>query len=390
MVPTLNRLSAAVVTLAWGALWANPSAARAEVDECVDAAAQELGARVERRELAFLLPGEPAVFTHRYAGEGCVAFLAVSRPSQDLDLQVLASSGLELARDTAQRAWAYASHCGVAGQRVHLSVRSHTRGRFAFAVLSGAPPERPDLGRRVGACFAGEPGRAEAPSAHALTPTEDPLGPLLEGIVRDQGWPTPAIQHGRLREGRGSVRLGVEAGRCYLVVARSTDPTLFAEAWLANERWRSPPHRRAILRGCPTVDGELEVGLGGRGDAAYAIAVASLPLPADAPANGAGAAALAVLAESAGGASAVVVRRVHLTRGERITLDHAPAAPCVSLSAIPASGDLADVRLRVVGGPHDASPDPESTVHVCVEGPLRLEVSAIRGAGTAWVLEHRP
>ena len=388
MVPTLNRLSAAVAALAWGALWAHPSAARAEVDECVDAAAQELGARVERREGAFLLPGEPAVFTHRYASEVCVAFIAVSRPSQDLDLQVLASSGLELARDTAQRAWAYASHCGVAGQRVQLSVRSHSRGRFAFAVLSGAPPERPDLGRRVGACFAGEPGRAEPPSEHALTPTDDPLGPLLEGIVRDQGWPAPTIQHGRLREGRGSVRLGVEAGRCYLVVARSSDPTLFAEAWLANERWRSPPHRRAILRGCPTVDGELEVGLGGRGDAAYAIAVASLPLPADAPANGAGAAALAVLQERAG--EATVVRRVHLMRGENITLDHTPGTPCVSLSAIPASGDLAGVRLRVVGGPHDASPDPESTVHVCGEEALRLEVSATRGAGTAWVLEQRP
>jgi len=359
---------------------AAPAAAQ-EPARCAAEAARSVGATVTRSTERFALPGRPELEAYTFPRESCVAFLAVSRPAQDLGLRILAPSGLELARDTAARAWAYASHCGVAGQRVQVIVSSPHRGRFALVTLEGAPPERPDLGRRVGACFAGEPGRARGPVAHrSPRESERALAGAAARVVERFGWPAPRIEHGRLRAGRASATLGVEAGRCYLIVVRSSDPTVVAEARVGTERWRTPPHRRALLRECPSVDGLLEVFVGGAGEAAYAMAVAELPRPRWAPPASAGAAALAPIGEPR------ALERFHLRVGERMGVTHAVDG-CATLMAVPASGDLADLRLRVRDGPSDESGDPSSAVHVCRSGTLSLEVRAARGAGEVWLLE---
>lgn len=358
-------------------------ATTAVAQECVEQAARSLGAEIVEHHEGFALPGRPEVFAYTYPAESCVAFLAVSRPAQDLDLQVLAPSGLELARDTASRAWAWSSHCGVAGQRVHATVRTPTRGRFALAVLRGAPPERPDLGRRVGACFAGEPGRATDAVDHRNPPEESrDLAGAVERVAVGLGWPAPRIEHGRLRGGRASATYGVEAGRCYLVVVRSTDATVVAEAVVGGERWRTPPHRRGVVRGCPGVDGTLEVFIGGGREAGYAIGVAELPRPEWAPPSSAGAAALAP-AEG----EPRVLARVHLRPGDRMPVAVEPSADCVSLAAVPADGDLSDLRLAVTGGPSDESPDAMATVHLCGSGARQVELRAARGTGTGWLVE---
>lgn len=358
-------------------------AAPATAQPCATRAAADMGAVVLERSERFALPGRPEVFPYTYPAESCVAFLAVSRPEQDLDLRVLAPSGLELAHDTASRAWAYGSHCGVAGQRVHATVSTASRGHFQLLVLQGAPPDRPDLGRRIGDCFAGEPGRANEPVAHRSPPEDErALAGAVERVVESFGWPAPRVEHGRLRNGRSSTTLGMEAGRCYLVVVRSTDPTVVAEATLPGERWRTPPHRRAVLRGCPPVDAAAELFIGGAQDAAYAIGVAELPRPDWAPPSSLGAAAVA---PSRG--EPRLVARFHLREGERMPIDLAPSSTCVTLAAVPAGGDLADLRLSVVGGPSDASPDPAATVHLCGSGPRTLQVRAAHGSGSAWILE---
>ncbi|MBO6937258.1 MAG: hypothetical protein JJ863_19965 [Deltaproteobacteria bacterium] len=359
-------------------------AAPAGAQDCAERAAEAIGADVLERNERFALPGRPEIFPYTYPAESCVAFLAVSRPEQDLDLHVLAPSGLELERDTAHRAWAYGSHCGVAGQRVHATVSTHVQGRFELLVLRGAPPERPDLGRRIGDCFSGEPGRANDPVAHR-SPEEDEreLTGAVERVAVGLGWPTPRTEHGRLRDGRASSTLGVEAGRCYLVVVRSTDPTVVAEAVLPGDRWRTAPHRRAILRGCPDVDATLELFVGGAADAAYVVGIAELPRPSWAPPSSAGAAALATW-----GAEPRIVGRFHLRAGDRMAVTHEPGGECVTLSAVPASGDLGDLRVSIVGGSSDPSPDAASMVHHCGhDGALALEVGAARGAGEGWLLE---
>ncbi len=358
-------------------------AAPASAQECAQRAAEALGAEILEHDERFALPGQPEVFPYTYPAESCVAFLAVSRPEQDLDLRVLAPSGLELGRDTASRAWAYGSHCGVAGQRVHATVTTHTLGHFELLVLRGAPPERPDLGRRIGDCFAGEPGRANDPVAHR-SPAEDEraLSGAVERVARALGWPEPRTEHGRLREGRATTTLGVEAGRCYLIVVRSTDPTVVAEGVLPTARWRTPPHRRAILRGCPDVDAPLEVFVGGAHDAAYAIGIAELSRPDWAPPSSEGAAALAPRS-----GEPRLVGRFHLRAGERMALEVTTSSECVTLAAVPANGDLADLRLSVEGGASDPSPDPASMVHLCGQERRQVEVRAARGEGVGWLLE---
>lgn len=364
------------------ALVAAPVAAQGPL-RCAETAAEAIGATVVERAEAFALPGRPEPEPFTYRAESCVAFLAVSRPEQDLDLRILAPSGLELARDTAARAWAYASHCGVGGQQVRAVVDSTTRGHFALLVLRGAPPERPDLGRQVGACFAGEPGRASEPVAHRSPPdSESSLAGAAARVVERLGWPEPRIEHGRLREGRARSTFGVEAGQCYLIAVRSSDPTVVAEAVVGSERWRTPPHRRAILRECPAVDGLLELFVGGARDAAYAVAIAQLPRPSWAPSSSVGAAALATIADEPR-----IVSRFHLRAGESMALSHVVSGGCATLMALPAAGNLADLRLQVDGGPSDRSPDPASTVHVCPAGPLELRVRAARGEGAVWLLE---
>ncbi len=366
------------------AVAATPVAAQESL-RCAEDAAEAIGATVLERHEHFALPGRSEPEPYTYRSESCVAFLAVSRAEQDLDLRVLAPSGLELERDTAARAWAYASHCGVAGQEVQAVVETPTRGRFALVVLQGAPPERPDLGRRVGECFAGEPGRASEPVAHRNPPeNERTLAAAATAVVEALGWPHPRVEHGRLRARRWRTSFGVEAGRCYLIAVRSSDATVVAEAVVGDERWRTPPHRRAILRECPSVDGmlELSVGGGGDGDAAVAVAIAELPRPSWAPPSSAGAAALASAVDEPR-----VLERFHLRAGQRMPVSHTVGGECATVMAVPADGDLADLRLRVAGGPDDRSPDPAATVHVCPDGPLDLEVRATRGDGTVWLLE---
>lgn len=354
-----------------------------EPPACAERAARAIGATVASSSERFALPGRPEIEGYTYRSESCVAFLAVSRPEQDLDLRVLTPSGLELERDTSARAWAYATHCGVAGQRVQVVVSSPTRGRFALVALEGAPPERPDLGRQLGRCFAGEPGRAAEPVGHRSVPeSAEGLAAAAARVVERLGWPEPRVEHGRLRDGRASLTLGVEAGRCYLIVGRSTDPTVVVEGLVGPDRWRTPPHRRALLRECPSVDGLLEVFVGGAADAAFALAVADLPRPAWAPSSSVGAAALAPMAEEPR-----IVDRFHLRAGERLRASHAVSGECATLMAVPATGDLADLRLRVAGGPSDESADPAAAVHVCPGERVALEVRAERGAGAVWLVE---
>ena len=349
--------------------------------DCPGRAAAALEAEIADRSERFALPGRPEVFAYTYSLESCVAFLAVSRPEQDLNLRVLAPSGLELARDTAPRAWAYASHCGVAGQRVHAVVSTPTRGQFELLVLRGAPPDRPDLGRRIGACFAGEPGRAADTAGHHSPPEDEgALAGAVERIVEALGWPAPRVEHGRLRGGRSRLSVGVEAGRCYLVVVRSSDPTVVVEGRMSGGRWTTPPHRRAVLRECPSRDARLELLVAGGGDAGFAVGIAELPRPAWGPPSSAGAAALAPIP-----AEPELLSRFHLRRGDRIEVE-LEVAECVTLAAVPADGDLSDLRLSVEGGPSDPSPDPASLVHLCAAGTHRVELRAARGGGMAWLL----
>ena len=360
MVRTLTTLA--------GLFAAVTTAAQAPEAACARLGAEAVGAGVERLEEAFALPGRPEVFVHDYAEATCVVFLAVSRPSQDLDLQVLGSSGLELGRDDASRPWAWAAHCGAAGQRIAVSVSTRVRGRFALAVLRGAPPERPDLGRRVGGCFAGERGRsADRDARGGGEPSDDELGEMAGRLVVERG--EPELRHGRLREGRATVAVGVEAGRCYSVAARSDEPGLHIEGDLAGVRWRTPPNRRAILEACPEVDGELEIWLDGLGDARFVVAIASAE-PAPRPDG--------------------LVARLHLEAGESIRLEHRPGAPCVTLRAEPVGEEPIDLRLRVLGGPSDTQPAPKAEVHVCAPGSVQLEVQAARGGGSVVVSETLP
>ena len=260
-------------------------------------------------------------------------------------------------------------------------VSTPTRGRFDLLVLRGAPPERPDLGRRIGECFAGEPGRAAEAVGHQ-SPAEDEraLEGAVERVVESFGWPAPRIEHGRLRDGRSRLAMGVEAGRCYLVVVRSSDPTVVAEAVMPGDRWRTPAHLRGVLRECPSVDAQLELFIGGSGDAAFAMGIAELPRPEWAPPSSMGAAALAPMATEP-----EILSRFHLRGGEQVEVE-VEAATCVTLAAIPADGDLSDLRLAVDGGPSDPSPDPASLVHLCGEGTRTVELRAARGSGTAWIV----
>ncbi|MAQ13301.1 MAG: hypothetical protein CMN30_00675 [Sandaracinus sp.] len=389
MVRTLSA-AALLVALAGGA----PVQARrapAPEAECARAGARSAGGAVRSLETRFALPARPEVFRLRFDSEECLVFLGVSRPSQDLDLSVHATSGLELARDDAPRAWAWAGLCGLPGQEVAVTVRTRTRGRFAFAVLAGAPMERPDLGRRVGRCFAGEPGRAAerdergdadlddadlASMARRLAVGEDAAAPGAgEPDAVNQGAAEPEVRHGRLREGRAQLRIGVEAGRCYRIAGRSDRPGLYLEGDVAGSRWRTPPHERAIIGGCPVVDGELELWLDGPGDARFVVAVASWRAEAVEP---------------------HVVARVHLLDGERIALPHRPSAPCVTLRAQGggaghgAERGVRDLRMRIRGGPRDARPSPTAEVHVCDPGPLWIEVRSVAGRGTVDIIEEVP
>ena len=73
-----------------------------------------------------------------------------------------------------------------------------------------------------------------------------------------------------------------------------------------------------------------------------------------------------------------------------MALDVEAAGECVTFAAVPANGDLADLRLSVARGPSDPSPEPASMVHLCGRGrgaTETVEISAARGAGVGWLLE---
>ncbi len=196
-----------------------------------------------------------------------------------------------------------------------------------------------------------------APSGRA----RPPAGSALAHLVRGGGG--ALLSHRRPVLGCHGGGGGRRRGRA---VANATPPAGDPPR-MSLGRW----HARALGRW------RWRRGCGRRGGHRRAPAAASW-----APPSSAGAAALASAVDEPR-----VLERFHLRAGQRMPVSHTVGGECATVMAVPADGDLADLRLRVAGGPDDRSPDPAATVHVCPDGPLDLEVRATRGDGTVWLLE---
>ena len=156
------RARAAIVVVGWcvGSLaFADSGAEGRDPERCMVAATplfEELGAQVVEGRTWFLREGRVASYRHRFRASECVGFFAVGHTGVlDLDLALFTTTGIELGRDVAVDAHPYIRYCGASELDVVAVLHAAKgRGEVRLAVFENAPSQLPELGRRLGRCFA--------------------------------------------------------------------------------------------------------------------------------------------------------------------------------------------------------------------------------------------
>jgi hypothetical protein len=199
-----------------------------------------------------------------------------------------------LAEDANVDARPWVRFCGARGLRlVVTTVMYNGQGEVGLLAVAGAPPQLPDLGRTVGACFATS-GGTRRPAARIGAP---PPGPRLIDAAGAVGEELVALgyvargdpQTGHIEEGLRDARsILVEGGRCYAVSVVGDegvgDLDLFVRTPSGLEVGRDDTRRASgVVRLCPEQSGELvaEVRMYA-GSGAYVLTTHVADLPDDA------------------------------------------------------------------------------------------------------------
>lgn len=371
------------------ALW--PSLAPRAGASCVDAALAHLpGAEVLQRETFFLPVGELHSGARRLRRPRCLTVLATAtNPAASVDGVLRSDSGLELATDGPSTPHAALRFCGAAGVTLRWTLQVSAPTEVTLAVLSGVPWPLPDLGREVGACFAGAPGlRAPEPDLGPPPPTHSAQqrAESFSARQRGRGYVPERREVLALSEGRARHSIRLRAGRCYAVGAFPRIGALDLALRTERDGELAADRRRAVdasLVVCPERSGQGALILHDAGGANEAELVV-LSQPAEGPPGLRGAALRAWVETRARYGPLEVEGWLHLQAGESVErpVELAGCGVAAAIRAAEAGGARFELQLLDGAGRVVASSSrPQVPVRYCARGPHRLRVRMRRGAG---------